>query len=201
MYHYECDWCGEPIKVEKEPFVKASITLVTTKRRDYSSKREEYAEPTRFFHAHDLRSVDEFDRLGIEVKHESLGDCCYTRALRQIEGVAPDTPPDMGLEWRLVPINEPQGEAAARDSVNRLSTGPDAELEDFLATLSPSWKTRIGNALQRAKVSTLDQLALLSPSEITRISEMGFGTFQRLMVFIEERERARHERAPVEEVA
>lgn len=62
-------------------------------------------EPTRFFHATKLRNLDEMDRLGIVLK-EDLGDCCYTRALRAIEGIAPDTPPDMGLEWRLMPISD-----------------------------------------------------------------------------------------------
>jgi hypothetical protein len=102
MYHYQCDWCGEQIRVSSEPYVRANIALVTN-QTDYRGKREEEAEPSRFFHVTPRRSRDEWDRLGLEVKNEAISDCCYTRALRAIEGSGWEEP-DAGLEWRLVPV-------------------------------------------------------------------------------------------------
>jgi len=102
MYHYQCDWCGEQIRVASEQHVRANIALVTD-QTDYRGKREEEAEPSRFFHVTPRRSRDEWDRLGLEVRNEEIGDCCYTRALRAIEGSGWEEP-DAGLEWRLVPV-------------------------------------------------------------------------------------------------
>ncbi|MFZ2049532.1 MAG: hypothetical protein WAU69_01215 [Solirubrobacteraceae bacterium] len=104
MYQYECDWCGRRINPFREQYVEASIEIVTGEK-DYAGRAQNRVEPSRFFHVTPLRSREEWDRLGLELEvgSEEIGDCCYTRALRHIEP-ADLSEPDMGLEWRLVPV-------------------------------------------------------------------------------------------------
>lgn len=130
MYHYECDWCHERIDVHRKPYVKVSIDVIGT-TTDYRGKREAQVEPARFFHAAPLRSRDEWDRLGLglEVKDETLSDCCYTRALRAIEG-DDFSAPDAGFEWQLVPV----GSKVEGDVVRVPDQG-----EDFGIDNEPLW--------------------------------------------------------------
>jgi hypothetical protein len=102
MFHYQCDWCGERINAHRDQYVKASIEIVTHET-DRLGREETETEPTRFFHVAPLRSSEEWNRLGLEVRSEEIGDCCYTRALKAIEGRDFDAP-DAGMEWRLVPV-------------------------------------------------------------------------------------------------
>ncbi len=102
MYHHQCDWCGGVIRTSSEQYVRARIDIVTG-RKDYAKRDDNETEPSRFFHVAPRRSGDEWDRLGIEVRSEEIGDCCYTRALKAIEAQGFDEP-DAGLEWRLVPV-------------------------------------------------------------------------------------------------
>jgi hypothetical protein len=118
MYHYECDYCGGRINAGDVPYVRARIAFITG-NQDRFGEQEELIEPTRFFHAHSVRGLEECDRLGIEVNAEKLGDCCYTRALKQLEGV-PVTDPGVGMEWRLLPV----GHEGREDREARLNGEP-----------------------------------------------------------------------------
>jgi hypothetical protein len=183
MYHYQCDWCGESIDV-KLPYVRAAIEVVTT-ARSRLGEREKVIEPTRFFHAHDLRGVEEFDRLGIEVKDQNLGDCCYTRALRQIEGVGPDTLPDMGLEWRLVPVGAEIASPSPRRSRKQPPPdgpwNPDAVISRFVLGLSP----KVKHAVRRARINTVEQIEGMSDEEILRLDGIGYGTLCKMRELVD----------------
>lgn len=117
MYHHACDWCGERINTTREQYVELAVEIVTLETERIREQRVRETEPTRFFHVTPLRSRDEWDRLGldIEVRSDDLGDCCYTRALRAIEGNGFDEP-DAGLEWRLVPVGATVSEPSAGEA-------------------------------------------------------------------------------------
>jgi hypothetical protein len=187
MYHYECDYCGARINVQNVPYVTAAITFITG-NQDRLGNPEKLVEPTRFFHAHSTRGLEECDRLGIEVNAEKLGDCCYTRALKQLEGV-PVTDPGKGLEWRLVPAESEQKRAASGKS-HVVQVAVDADLTDFLETLATPHRTRTRRALGRAGIHTLDEVAARSDDELMALEGIG-GTLRcKLRAFIAAREKA-----------
>jgi hypothetical protein len=191
MYYYQCDWCGGQIDTQ-QPYAKANIKIVSASR-DRLGRREETVEPTRFFHANPLRSLDEWDRLGIEVKDEGLSDCCYTRALNQIEGEPDSGTPDMGMEWRLVPVDAPVGETRAAPTSKPVPA--DADLGDFLATLAPSPRHALSRTLERAGVDTLEGLEALTVDDLMEMPGIGWTTVKKIRAFIAARGEASREKA------
>ncbi len=183
MYRHECDWCGKRIDVHGEPYVKASIEIVNTSK-DWKGTREKRIEPTRFFHVTPLRSREEWNRLGIEVKDESVGDCCYTRALKSIEGEPEGGTPDMGLEWRLVPVGArvSEGRRASREPGKPVQLS-DGVLE-FLNTLAPAPRTALNRALRNSHLTTLDEIEEMGDSELMGIKGIGQTTVTKLRQYI-----------------
>jgi hypothetical protein len=191
MYRYQCDYCGEQIAVERgTPYIEARIQFITG-NADRLGKPEMLLEPSRFFHAHSVRGLEECDRLGIEVNAEELGDCCYTRALRQLEGV-PVTDPGAGLEWRLMPAGETAQEPRhAGTTPPSRSVPPDADMAAFLATLAKAHRTRTQNALRRAGLHTLEQAAAASDDELMRAPGIGWTLRCKLRAFVAAREKSK----------
>jgi hypothetical protein len=174
MYHFACDWCGEQIKTQREPYVETSIQLISL-GTDRLGKREQHMGPTRFFHARDLQSVDELDRLGIEVKHEEIGDCCYTRALKQLEGV-PVTDPGAGLEWRLVPVEGDEKLAGGPVRVKGKLVERDDELEAFCkwhTARAPGQRIALRRALDAGNIETFQLLTELTDQDLRSLPGIG----------------------------
>jgi hypothetical protein len=196
MYHYQCDWCGKQINTERKQYVKASISIVTLEKDRIREERVAQAEPTRFFHVTPLRSKDEWDRLGldIEVGSDDLGDCCYTRALRAIEGHDFDEP-DAGLEWRLMPIDGADEPVTQERSGSRRPPAQpvdaDADLEAFYFTLAPSQRHKLWGQFEAQGISDLDQLSAMSDDELIALDGVAWLTRCKIREFIAARDEAR----------
>ncbi len=106
MFHYECDWCGEQIDVQREPLAKVEIKIVTLER-DHRGKRDEETEPSRFFHVSPLRSRDEWDRLGIAPLFGTLAELVSRATSLRLPQQLP--PPD---------LQQPAGLRATTGSAN-----------------------------------------------------------------------------------
>lgn len=202
MYYYLCDWCGKSISAGQETYVKAAIEIVNTSI-GARGRPKTTTEPARFFHVNPIRSRNEWDRLGIEVKDESLGDCCYTRALKAIEGQPDWETPDMGMEWRLVPIGATIQEKAHRavGQPEPLVVSPDAGLSELLATFTPSPRNALARALGNAGISTLEQLEAMSDDELMATPRIGWTTRTRIRAFIAARNEARSKQPRERETA
>jgi hypothetical protein len=195
MYHYQCDWCGKRINEVSEQYVRANIRIVTTEVERFSGKRIDEVEPTRFFHVTPLRTRSEWDRLGldIEVGSDKLGDCCYTRALRAIEGGDFDEP-DAGLEWRLVPVGARILDTPSRPRVPGGAPGcpdgvwADPGLAEFLGTLAPSPRHKMARALAEGGIETLGLVEELDDEELLALDGMGAITLAKLRSFIAARQ-------------
>lgn len=185
MYHCECDWCRERIDTDKQQYVRASIKMVTGKS-DSLGRPDDETEPTRFFHVTPLRSRDEWDRLGIEVRSNEIGDCCYTRALRAIEGGDFEAP-DAGLEWRLMPVDG----GGERGTTRQPRVAADADLEAFFATLAPSPRHRLWGRFDRQGISTLEQLDAMTDDELLALEGVAWVTRCKIRAFIAARNEAR----------
>jgi hypothetical protein len=189
----ECDWCGEEIDTRRDQYVKARISVITGEL-DHLRRPVEEAEPTRFFHVTPRRSRDEWDRLGLEVRSEAIGDCCYTRALRAIEGRGFDEP-DAGMEWRLMPITaRPERASYGRQGSRIAPAEPvdaDADLAAFLNTLVPPHGERLGHALAGEGITELDQLEAMSDGDLLLLKGVGLTLLRKLRAFLAARAEAR----------
>jgi hypothetical protein len=206
MFHTVCDWCRKSIKTGTEPYVRALIEIRTLER-DRLNKRVDETEPTRFFHCAPLRSRGEWDRLGldIEVRSDELGDCCYTRALRAIEGGDFDAP-DAGFEWRLLPVgarddldaseepgpfdHEPIWERAGRSAVAGLyPAGPIERTtpEPFHTFAFAAFKSPIGPAdYADAGIRTIGDLrCAINEGTLTRVRHVGAKRAQQIAEAVE----------------
>ena len=102
MFWTKCDWCGAVLK--DEDYAKLDVTIVRRRAGTLAGRWAEEPRPTLHF------CVDaelDLDRMGLESSGYDGGsaDCCYERGIAVINGVKSE-PPDMGLEWRLVPAGE-----------------------------------------------------------------------------------------------
>lgn len=186
MYRTECDWCHKKIRTSTEQYVEVSIEVVT-RETDRLGRERNDDEPMRFFHVAPRRTRDEWDRLGLEVRSEEIGDCCYTRALRAIEG-RDFGEPDAGHEWRLVPIAA--GAAPLPTGQKAFDTGLDDELWTFLCTLAPAPRFKLRDALAAVSIDTLTLVAELSDAELLAVNGIGPTLLRKLRAFIAERETA-----------
>jgi hypothetical protein len=183
MYRTECDWCHNQIHTSREQYVEVSIEVVTHET-DHLQRPKNEQEPTRFFHVAPRRSCDEWDRLGLEVRSEDIGDCCYTRALRAIEGTDFDEP-DAGFEWRLVPLVDGPLPAQAGDPRGR--AGLDDDLHAFLQTLAPSPRFKLRHALADAGITTLTLASELTDDELLAVNGIGPTLVRKLRAFVAQR--------------
>lgn len=194
MYHTQCDWCGKQIDTESEQYASAGIKIVTLEHGRFGGERVDEHEPTRFFHVTPLRSREEWDRLGLDVELRSaeLGDCCYTRALRAIEGGDFDEP-DAGLEWRLAPLGASISSAARSANQTPLSepVAPDADLRTFIYTFAPSPRHKLLDACARLGITNLDQLDAMTDDEIIALEGWGMISCKKVRSFIAARNEAR----------
>jgi hypothetical protein len=91
-YYVECNWCGA--NLHGRDHAQLGVLIKRTRRR----LRDETRPMMHFCVADD--GLD-YDRLGLEPGEEA--ESCLTRALAAVDGTELQQP-DMGMEWRLVPV-------------------------------------------------------------------------------------------------
>jgi Helix-hairpin-helix domain len=161
----ECDWCREAIATG-ESYVTLAI--------DGKINREDVSGPARVFCG------------GRGGKNEQS---CGSRLLALLNG-NPGGRVDMGMEWQLVEVSG----ALESDQRHRHSTprpvSADADLAEFLATISDGHQTRTRNALAKAGLATLDEIAAMSDDDLMAINGIGWTLRTKMRHFIAAREAA-----------
>lgn len=179
-YYVECDWCGEVLTGQDH-----AVLPVTIKRQRASRERAHWAEETRpTIHLCVGEEVD-YDRLGMR-DHIDDGESCFTRAMAAIHSIE-TAPPNLGMEWRLVPM---QNEESTPTNGKHAPRGPVAEdLRAILATLAP----KVRYALPRAGITTIAQVEAMTDGELEALPGVGLGTVRALRQAIGDPESGRQE--------
>lgn len=99
---------------------------------------------------------------------DELPESCYDRAIAAIKGT-PTSTPNMGLEWRLVPVGTTLEAPSPRASV--LAPG-DPALRACLERLP----TRGRHALRLAGITTVAQIQAMTDPELLALPGVGWGT-------------------------
>jgi hypothetical protein len=205
-YYVTCNWCGESIGHDED----CATVPVEIKRRNKSRgilDREWAKEvrPTLHFHVSEL---EDRDRMGLSAELNDEPDCCYMRAMAVVKGRGTETP-DMGMEWRLVPVDDDVSTtvdtastvAGAKGHGNRtpapVQVQADADLDALLATLAPSPRAALDRAFRRADISTLEQIEAMSDDDLMAINGIGWTTRCKIRTFLADRAAARDAHQPV----
>ncbi len=182
-YRTHCDWCGTHLAYEDD---QAIMPVTIYHRRGKGALDAKWAEEvsvTRHFCARPKAGangpVDDRER-------------CYERAIAAIKGT-PVSDPGLGLEWRLVAIDD--GEPAPRPKRDRApgvppppATNPSEifafagthvtrELHEAVLRDLPSKRRRM---LPQAGIVSLDQAAAMTDEQLLAIDGIGRGTVRRL---------------------
>jgi hypothetical protein len=182
-YIITCDWCGEHIDNETD-CARLPITIQRRRRNALDAKWAEETKPTLFF------CVDP----SINEASGSPGGC-FEHAMRAIAGT-PTEMPDMGMEWRLVPVGatadiEQHGRWRGNRTPAPAPVTAEADLTAYLSTLAPSPAAALRRALQRAEVLTLDQVDAMSDDDLLAIKGVSWATRCKLRAFLAARAVAR----------
>lgn len=168
-YRVHCNWCGTALYKAEH----ATLT-VRIERRGDTRLRTAWAEEGRPTLHFCVASKLDTNRMGLEEWEDDDGDSCFTRALAFIDGRGTETP-DMGMEWRLVPIGTPVEETPQfRRGGPQTPTSP--ELREILHALVPKCQY----ALPRAGISTIEQVEAMTDEELLSLPEVGHYTVRKL---------------------
>lgn len=162
-YYIECDWCGASLHKREHATLEVKVKRIreTTLKELWAAETK----PTRHLCVTPKRHDDELDRMGLSGLVEDGEPSCYERAIAAIRG-REVTPPDMGLEWRLVRTPEsPQPRPVIAD-----------DLQAVLAKLVP----KVRYALPRAGITTLEQVTEMTDEQLLRLDGVGQGTVDAL---------------------
>jgi hypothetical protein len=160
-YRVVCDWCG--CNLTSGHFAELPVNIKHRRRSALDSAWASEARPTMHFC---VPSDEGHDRMGIQSEG---GDGCYERAKAMIEGAVSERP-DMGMEWRLVPIGGVV--LAARD----LRRKAEPDLAELLSHLPAQFRY----ALPEAGITTLAQFDEMTDEQLLAIKGMGPGVLARL---------------------
>jgi hypothetical protein len=176
-YHYKCDWCGACLN--GEDYAKLPVAVKRRRRTRNEAHWAEEVRPTLFFCVPPEPDREGLNRMGLP-DDETPSDSCFERAMLAIQGTDTETP-DMGLEWRLVPIGArvSEGRRASREPV-QLSDG----VLGFLNTLAPSPRSTLNRALRKANLTTLDEIEEMGVDELMGIKGIGQTTVTKLRRYI-----------------
>lgn len=138
-FHVRCNWCGKHLYDEDMAVLK-----VTIDRRKATRLESRWAEETRpTLHFCVAPAVD-YNRMGIEDGRQDDAGSCFARAVAAINGTS-TKPPDMGMEWRLMPASRRVGD-------------PPPPLADELSGLFDAITPRASQSLRRAGLCTPEAL-------------------------------------------
>lgn len=130
-YHRRCDWCDAFLGHDTD-FAEMPVKIQRRRRTRNDEHWAEEARPTRFFCVAPEPDREGQNRMGLpEVEEET--DSCYDRAIRAIVGTKIEKP-DMGMEWRLVPVGAEVLDAPAEDAPEET---PDIQPHDDLPLFEP----------------------------------------------------------------
>lgn len=192
-FHINCDWCGASLY--KKDMAVIEVTIKRRRSNDHERILAQETRPTRHFCVNDEVN---YDRLGLPSDEDDLGSC-YERAIATITGERTQ-PPNLGLEWRLMPVDEPR---TPRSTIRRAAA--DAQREERAAhadhvfeSVEPALRRVIAErlpaarkfVLPRAGITTLDQVAAMSDEELLAIRGVGLGILRELRAAVAERENA-----------
>lgn len=151
-YWTVCDWCGRRIDREDD-YAEMPVTIHHRAGKSTLDARwAEETKPTRFFCASPKEDTDRGGRDRAGLVPEETFDSCYDRALAAITGVELSEP-GMGLEWRLMAVEEPAKTTAVRESRATEGSG-----DDDLSIVELDISVRAYNALHRAGIDTIGKL-------------------------------------------
>jgi hypothetical protein len=136
-FRAHCNWCGEYINLGGD-HAELCVTIQRKRATKLESRFAQQVRPTLHFC---VTPNGDNDRMGID-EDASDPDSCYERAMAMIEG-RETAEPNMGMEWRLVPVGGESHEPTRRAQKGDPTPEPvpvraDADLEAFLSTLSSS---------------------------------------------------------------
>ena len=158
-FHVRCDWCGAGLYKDDQAVMSVKIER-KSELRTMERRWAEEVRPT--LHYCVAGSVD-YNRMGLPGGGEEL-DSCYERAIAAIQGTA-TTPPDMGMEWRLMPIDG-EGAGSVEPAIG-LEARPDADIANLEIGV------RAHNALRKAGIESIHELAALTASQLAEIEGVG----------------------------
>jgi hypothetical protein len=161
-YSVRCDWCG--CNLSSGHFAEMPVKIKHRRRSALDSAWADEVRPTMHFC---VPSDEGHNRMGIESQDGE--DCCYERARALISGTSTDTP-DMGMEWRLVPVG------ASILAASNWGREAEPDLADLLSHLPAQFRY----ALPRAGITTLAQLDAMTDEQLLAIKGMGPSVLARL---------------------
>jgi hypothetical protein len=174
-YYIECDWCGA--RLHDGDYAELPVTIKRRRSNALDGRWAEETKPTRFFCVAPEPDREGRNRMGLQPAEEETSDSCYERALRTIKGTKASTP-DMGMEWRLVPIG-----AAIKEAKPKAPVVLEDDLREFLRTLAPKCR----RALPCAGIKSFAQVEAMSDEELLCVDGVGWATLRRLREFLEAR--------------
>ena len=117
-YWVVCNWCGRTIGKDDD---RAVLTVTIDRRIEQTvlgRKWDEEVRPTLHFCVG--QRIDA-NRMGMDFRDLGLEDgSCFERAIATVNGTKA-SPPDMGMEWRLMPTNDDG--SGRRDGTGTTSSG------------------------------------------------------------------------------
>lgn len=169
-YRVHCNWCGKHLFREDR-----AVLEITVERRAAASRRErDWAQeqrPTLHFCVGENLDTN---RMGMSDMRVDDPDSCFTRAIAAVNGRKTE-PPNMGLEWRLVPVPGGPQERAPQPLTE--------EMRGLIDRLPVAYRV----VLPKAGIHSVDQLAEMSDEEILALPRVGPGILAIIRTVIEGR--------------
>ncbi len=153
-YRILCDWCGACLY--GEDYAELPVTIRRRRNSVLDARWAEEARPTLHFC---VPSNAGDNRMGIEAQSD---DGCFERARALLKGT-PSEPPDMGLEWRLLPVG-----SLVHDPP-RQGQEPEPDLAAILKPLP----AHLRYVLPKAGITTLAQIDAMSDEQLLSIKGLG----------------------------
>lgn len=180
-----CDWCGKRLNAKENNYAILTVEI--------SHPGAIFKEVDTSRHLCANRSHrDLADRMGLPIGSLEGDPTCYERAVAAIEGTPTDRP-DMGMEWRLVPIHPDRPDhrrALPDDTDSRLAVlekaRQEANQDDGIGTLSLHHATYI--ALVRNGITKIAQVEAMTDDELLVIPRIGPGRLSELRAAVAKRQ-------------
>ena len=157
----QCDWCGAWLY--GKDFAEMPVTIHRAKGTTLERRWAEEMKPTRHFC---VNPRTDYPRMGLnaaDLNGDDDAGSCYAKAIASIRGTQLK-PPDMGMEWRLVPSQTAEREA------ERVPLS--AEMRAQFERLAPGPRS----ALVKANVTTVERIDAMSDDQLLAIDYVGVKT-------------------------
>ncbi len=147
-----CNWCGTTLY--NEDMARLTVEIQRNAQTKLDARWAVEARPTLHFC---VKPKVDFGRMGLSADDHDDAGSCYARAIATINGEETESP-DMGLEWRLVPVDAPEREERPRPNrvvqpVRTVQGRPDP-LAPFRAQIG-KWADGLGDPRANDSIETL----------------------------------------------